>query len=235
MRAWLLAASALLAAVLLQPTYAQAPTPPSAQSEYWSVQTVALRDLREAQLTAAALRQSGFDAFTEFAMDSGLQFVRVRVGCYTSREAAEIMAAALRGRITDAAVVVEATLDAPVAGCVHMEVGFLKPVLWDEVHRSDTAPAFRVVVAGIEAHVTHTGQRWRVLQEGEEVPLIDPALPSARFSQVTVGGVFLIGVEAPGGQVLLCPGVLVNTVGSVAISEQGDALVACSLEPMGGA
>ncbi|MFA5594000.1 MAG: SPOR domain-containing protein [Trueperaceae bacterium] len=231
MRAFQLAAAALLAVLLVGPARAQSSDPGGP----WSVQTVALRDLREAQATAAALKQSGFDAFTEFAMDNGLQFVRVRVGCYTTREAAEVMAAALRGRITDTAVVVEATPGAPVAGCVRMDVGFLKPFSWDEVELAGLAPAFRVVVAGIEAHVTHTGQRWRVLQDGEEVPLLDPALPLARFSQASVAGVALIRLDGPGGALLLCPGVLLNSVGRVAISEQEDALVACSLEIMGGA
>ena len=231
MRAFQLAATLLLAVLLIgSPARAQSSEP----GGLWSVQTVALSDLREAQATAAALKQSGFDAFTEFAMDNGLQFVRVRVGCYTTREAAEVMAAALRGRVTDAAAVVEATPGAPVAGCVRMDVGFLKPFSWDSVEHSGLAPAFRVVVAGIEAHVTHTGQRWRVLQDGEEVPLLDPALPAARFSQASVAGVSLIRLDAPGGALLLCPGVLVNSVGHVAISEQGEALVACSLEIMGG-
>ena len=231
MQAFQLAAAALLAVLLVGPARAQSSEP----GGRWSVQTVALRDLREAQATAAALKQSGFDAFTEFAMDNGLQFVRVRVGGYTTREAAEGMAAALRGRITDTAVVVEATPGAPVAGCVRMDVGFLKPFSWDEVELAGLAPAFRVVVAGIEAHVTHTGQRWRVLQDGEEVPLLDTALPLARVSQASVAGVALIRLDGPGGALLLCPGVLLNSVGRVAISEQEDALVACSLEIMGGA
>jgi len=225
----LLAATALLGGVLLQGAWAQ-----SGDGGLWSVQTVALRDFREAQEAASALRRQGFDAFTEFAMDNGLQFVRVRVGCYLTRDAAEMMATAFRGRITDAAVVVEATPGSPVAGCVRVEIGFLKPVTWDEVEALGTAPAFRVEVAGIPAHVTHDGERWRVLQEGEEVPPVNGALPTARFSQATVAGVRLISLEAPGGPVLLCPGVLVNSVGSVAISEQVDSLVACSLEPMGG-
>jgi len=198
-------------------------------AEAWTVQTVALRDLREAQATAAALKQHGFDAFTEFAMDNGLQFVRVRVGCFTSRSAAESMAAALRGRVTESAVVVEATAGAPTAGCVTMDVGFIKPVVWDEVAAVGLAPAFRVVVAGIEAHVVHTGQNWRVLQDGEAVPAAEPALAGGRFSQASVGGVALVRYEAPGVALLLCPGVLVTSVADVAISEQGDALVACSL------
>lgn len=224
----------LLAAALLAAWFGPAASAQGYGS--WSVQTVALRDFREAQESAAALKRQGFDAFTEFAMDNGLQFVRVRVGCYLTREAAEMMAAAFRGRITAAAVVVEATPDAPVTGCVRMDVGFLKPAAWDEVTAVDGAhaPAFRVEVAGILAHVTHDGLRWRVLQEGEDVPQVSVALPAARFSQATVAGVQLVSLEAPGGPVHLCPGHLVSSVGSVAISEQGEALVACSLEPVGG-
>lgn len=201
---------------------------------FWSVQTVALRDLREAQSTAAALKQRGFDAYTEFAMDAGLQFVRVRVGCFVDRAAAESMVFALRGRITDTAAVVEATPGAPVAGCVSMSVGFLKPAMWDEVASPGLAPAFKVQVAGIEAHVAHTGVTWRVLQDGEAVPPVDPALPTARFSQTEVAGVRLVSLMTPAGSVILCPGVLVTSVGNVAITEQGEALVACSLETMGG-
>lgn len=230
MKNWLAAAVTLLVAVHLPSAAAQAPAP----AGLWSVQTVALRDFREAEATAAELKRQGFDAFTEFAMDNGLQFVRVRVGCYLTRDAAEVMAAALRGRITDTAAVVEATPDSPVAGCVRMEVGFLKPGRWDAVDVAGAAPAFRVQVAGIEAHIAHTGERWRVLQEGEDVPSAALSLPAARFSQATIAGVGLIRFEAPGGAILLCPGVLVDSVGNVAISEQGDAVVACSLEPAGG-
>ena len=234
MRRSLLAAVLLLGVTFTAQAWAQGAEVAPALGGQWSVQTVALRDWREAQSTAESLREHGFDAFTEFAMDGGLQFIRVRVGCYTTREAAEIMAEALRGRITEAAVVVEATPGAPVVGCVKMDVGFLKPVTLDEVDEVGLAPAFRVVVAGVEAHVTHTGQRWRVLQEGDSVPRVDPALPSVRCSQSSLGGVSLIAMDGPTGRVILCPGSLLDSVGGVAISEQGEALVACSLESMGG-
>ncbi len=200
--------------------------------ELWSVQTVALRDLREARDTAAALRQHGFDAYTEFAMDDGLQFVRVRIGCFVGRDAAEAMAEAMRGRVTDAAVPVELTPGAPVRGCVSMVVGFLKPFAWDAVRRPGAVPAFQVEVAGVAAHVVHTGVRWRVLQEGEEVPRPDPALRAERFSQTRVGGVQFVRVAQPEGDVVLCPGALLASIGSVAISEREEALVACSLETM---
>lgn len=204
----------------------------AAGPELWTVQTVALRDFREAQSAMTDLRTSGFDAFTEFAMDNGLQFVRVRVGCYTTRFAAEAMADALRGNVTATAVVAEASPDALLAGCVNLDVGFLKPVLWDEVKHPLQAPAFRVVVSGIEAHVAHNGLRWMVLQEGEDVPLVGADVTAQRFSQVTVGGVRFVRNDSAGGTIL-CPGTLVVSVGSVAIAEQFDAIFACSLVPQG--
>jgi len=223
----LLAAVVLLAAAGAWPQRAQAQG-----AGWWSVQTVALRDLREAQGTTDSLKRHGFDAYTEFAMDSGLQFVRVRVGCFTSREAAEAMADALRGRVTETAVPVELTPGAPTQGCVDMVVGFLKPSSWDAVTRAGAVPAFQVQVAGLEAHVVHTGERWRVLQDGEPLPALDAALASERFSQAQVGGALLVRQETPGGGLVLCPGRLLASVGRVAITELGDALVACSLEPM---
>lgn len=199
----------------------------------WSVQVIALRDFREAESTAQQLRAYGFDAFTEFAMDKGMQFVRVRVGCFVDRQSAETMAAALRGHVTDTAAPVEASVNAPVRGCVTMSVGFLKPFRWIEATEPGRVPAYLVEVAGIEAHVAHTGERWRVLQEGEAVPPVQAGLPSARFSQATVAGVPMIRYEDLGGNVLLCPGKLLHSVGSIAIAEQGDAIVACNLEPIG--
>lgn len=226
--------SVLFAALLAALTLGSAQAPAGGEGGgLWSVQTIALRDFREAQARADILKGHGFDAFTEFTMDRGMQFVRVRVGCFTSREGAEAMAAALRGRITDTAAAVEATPGAPVAGCVNVEVGFLKPYSWDEVEEPGMAPAFRVEVAGIGAHVAHTGRGWRVLQDGEAVPALDPALPQERFSQAHVGGVPLVRLEGARGPILLCPGALINAVGGVAIVDQELALVACSLEPTG--
>lgn len=224
-------AALLLATAVGALAYAQVPEPPADQ--LWTVQTVALRDFREAQGTADALEAHGFDAYTEFAMDAGRQFVRVRVGCFASRAAAEAMADALRGRVTDAAVPVELSPGAPVAGCVRMVVGFLKPFAWDEVGEPGTVPAFRVEVAGIDAHVVHTGARWRVLQEGEGVPAIDPAAPAVRFAQYDLGGMTFVRLVGAGGPTILCPGRLITSVGEVAISEQGEALVACSLVAIG--
>lgn len=228
---------ALLVALLLLAPTVLADSPGAAGAlggaeaqQLWSVQVIALRDLREAQSLADRLRGFGFDAYTEFAMDRGLQFVRVRVGCYLTRGGAEAVANALRPRVTNTAVAVEASAGPPVHGCVRMEIGFLKPIRWNEVSQRGEQPAYLVEVAGVEAHVTHTGERWHVVQQGQQAPASEANARSARFAQGNVHGQAFVKLEDVPGGLLLCPGKLLNSVGPVAIVEQDDALVACSIE-----
>lgn len=200
----------------------------------WSVQTVALRDFREANGVVEQLRGFGLDAYSEFAMNDGHQFVRVRIGCYTSRAGAEAMAAALRGRVTAEAAAVEMTVGAPVVGCVHVDVGFRKPYAWAEVEADGVVPAFRVVVAGIPAHIVHDGTRWAVLQGDDSVPPVNATLPRGSFTSTTLGGVAMVRLAVGATDVVLCPGTLIAEVGQVAIVELGSVVMACSLD-VGGA
>lgn len=203
----------------------------SAQSTTtWSVQVVALRDYREAQAAATELRVLEFDVYTEFAMLDGQQYVRVRVGCFTTRDAAESAAAVMRGRITAEAEAVEATDTAPVLGCVHEEIGFLNSYDWELMTRPGEVPVFSVTVAGVPARLTHDGRRWSVLQgrgSGEQATLADPS--SARFVQRQVAGAPFATLDSLPGPVLLCSGRLVASVADVAIVARGDAVVACRL------
>lgn len=204
-----------------------------AAAERWSVQTVALRDLREAQVAAEQLRSHGFDAYTEFAMNRGLQFVRVRVGCFESREAAETMAAALRAHVTATAEAVEFREGAAVAGCVKVDVGFLKPTSWDVVSGPGEAPTFKVVVAGMEALVVYDGERWRVVQGDGPLPPAPVDQFSGRYQQIYIGGSGFLRQDNGSHRVIVCPGRLLTQAGAVVISEQGEALVACLLKPSG--
>ncbi|MFO7544999.1 MAG: SPOR domain-containing protein [Trueperaceae bacterium] len=200
----------------------------------WTVQTVALRDFREANEVVKQLRALGLDAYTEFAMNDGHQFVRVRIGCYASRSGAEAMAAALRGRVTAEATAVELSAGAPVAGCVRVDVGFRKPYEWAEVEVDGVVPAFRVVVAGIPARIVHDGTRWAVLQGDGSVPTVDAALPRGAFETTPLGGVPMVRMGFGATALVLCPGTLIGQVGQVAIVELGSVVMACSLE-VGGA
>lgn len=197
----------------------------AAQGE-WAVQVVALRDYREAQAASAQLLALGFPSYLEFAMNQGRQFVRVRVGCYTSREAAEAMAAALRGHVTADAQPVELSPGAAVPGCTEESVGFLSGYDWELV--DGTGPvAFGVSVAGVPATVVHDGERWRMVQQGEPPPGLSLAAATGDVVQRSVGGVAFAVLEDGGEDVVLCPGHLVAQVGGVAIVERGDVMVAC--------
>lgn len=196
----------------------------------WSVQVVAVRDYREAQAAATELRVLEFDAYTEFAMLDGQQYVRVRVGCFTTRDAAEAAADVMRGRITAEAVAVEATSTAPALGCVHEEVGFLNSYDWELMSSPGEVPVFSVTVVGVPARVTHDGRRWSVLQgrgSGEAPSAADPS--GARFVQRQVAGAPFAALDSLPGPLLLCSGRLVASVADVAIVARGDAVVACRL------
>ncbi len=200
-----------------------------AAAEAWAVQTVALRDYREAQIAAEELRDRAFDAYTEFAMQDGLQFVRVRIGCFTDREAAEAMAAVLIRNVVSDAAVVEFTSGAPAHACATSTVGFVKPAEWEPVNEPGAIPAFNVKVAGREARVVHDGTRWRVMQGHGSIPALAGAA-TTQFTEVVRGGVRFVAQKIGSKDYVLCPGRLLANVGHVAIVEQGDLLVACEFE-----
>lgn len=206
----------------------------AAAQQDWAVQVVALRDYREAQAAGAQLQGLGFPAYLEFAMNEGQQFVRVRVGCFTSRDAADAMAAALRGHVTADAQPVELSPGAAVPGCIDESVGFLSGYDWQLV--DGTGPvAFGVSVAGVPATVVHDGERWRMVQQGEPTPGVSPAAGPGTVVQRSVGGADFAVLESDGADVVLCPGELVAQVGGVAIVERGDVMVACRWLPGAGA
>ncbi len=197
-----------------------------AAEERWAVQVVALRDFREAQEQAASLRTLGFDAYTEFAMLNGQQWVRVRVGCFASRGAAEATAAALRARITADAQAVEFSSFTHAKGCTEEDIGFLNGYGWRLI--SDQGPVtFAVNVAGVPAVVAHDGSRWRIVQDDDQLQLQVSATPPASFEARRIGGVSFVGLAGDLGPVIVCPGELVASVADVAIVERGDLLVAC--------
>ena len=198
-----------------------------AAAQEWTVQTVALRDLRQAQTAVAQLRALGFDAYDEFAMSAGRQFVRVRVGCYDDRSAAQAAANALAGHVTRQAVAVTLSPTAKVTRCVQEEVGFLKPASWKRVDRSDGLPAYQVVVAGRSARLVFGGNGWRVVQAGATTTVAAASTGAATFESARPGGAPWVGEELATGLRLLCPGTLVASVGSSVVVERSDEVVAC--------
>lgn len=202
----------------------------AAAQDVWTVQTVALRDLREARGMAAELQLHGLPAYTEFTMQSGLQYVRVRVGCYLDRETAEAWAGLLRGGglVNEAVPVV---MDAsPPAGidCVTADVGFRKPDSWSLVSGAGELPVFEVTVAGHQAYLRFDGERWRVWQGRPPAPEPLPEAANAQAMQRWGQSV----VRLTGGA-FLCPGRLLASLRDAAVVDRGDAVVACRLAGAG--
>jgi hypothetical protein len=196
----------------------------------WTVQTVAFRDLRDAQAEVAILRALGLPAYTEFTMSNGLQYVRVRVGCYDERAGAEAWAVLLRGAITRDAVAmpIEAPLPDHVP-CVAMDVGFRKPPSWALVSGSNELPTFLVEVGGVVAYLRHDGEAWRLWQSVAPEPAPAPATEAER--QARVGSIAGLAVARSVVAGAMCPGRLIATAGPVAIVDGGDAVVACRVLP----
>jgi hypothetical protein len=215
----------VLVAALLA-TLASAQASPQAPASAWTVQTVALRDLRQADTVVAELKNLGFDAYDGFAMHDGKQFVRVRVGCYTDRAAAQAVADALAKHVTEQAVVATLSPRAKVARCVREDIGFLTPAHWQRIDAADGLPTFHVKLGGQSADVVYNGRRWVVVQDGSPRP-VSAALTGPAFVTAHPGGVPWVAQETPGGTRLLCPGKLVGHAGDAAIVERPGEVVAC--------
>lgn len=195
----------------------------------WSVQTVALRDYREAAGVAAGLRLHGLEAYTEFTMQGGLQYVRVRVGCTDEREVAEAWAVLLARSLVAEAVVVPMEGAAPVdVACVVAEVGFRKPARWSLVSGPDEVPVFEVAVAEHIAYLSFDGLAWRVWQGTAPAPV---AASAPRVVAARLDGRDVVR-SVDGG--LLCPGRLLAAIGDAAVVELEDAIVACRPAAAGG-
>ena len=201
----------------------------------WTVQTVAVRDLREANTEVARLSALGLAAYTEFTMLDGLQYVRVRVGCF-DRENAERWAALLRFGVAREAVAMPMDALPPVdVACVAVDVGFRKPAAWTLDSRPDEQPTFRVEVAGHDAYLRYDGAGWRLWQAVAPPP--EPLAPGSGAGSgfAGPGGAVVHGATLGGQDIVrhaawgaLCPGRLVATIGDVGIVDQGDAIVACA-------
>lgn len=199
-----------------------------AAAQSWTVQTVAMRDLRDATSVADDLRRLGFDAYTEFTMANRLQYVRVRVGCFEGREGADAMADLLRGWAGRDAVVVERTPGAPARGCLVRDVGFVAPEDgWRQ--RAPSVASFEVQVAGVTGLVRYRGGRWQVHQAAADDALRIEVSTERRFVQVDGTPRPFVALRDPDGPLLVCAGRLLAEADGAAIVEQDGVVTACRL------
>lgn len=203
-----------------------------ADGPWWTVQTVALRDYRQAQDTVVNLQQKGFPAYVEFAMNDGNQYSRVRVGCFTERDGARALAEVLRSGVTKDAVVVEASTEFRNSGraCTEFQTGFLKPATWEYVGNNTEYAVFEVNIGDITAFVTHNGEAWSIMQAGEEIGDVSSAATTAsNWNERTLPGITqaLIMKRLDGSWWYTCRGNLLGVFRDVAFVETSRAVVSC--------
>ena len=204
-----------------------------ADEPWWTVQTVALRDHSQAQHTAAALQDHGFPAYIEFSMNDGLQYSRVRVGCFTARDGARALAEVLRSGITNDAVVVEASAEFQRSGraCTEFQTGFVKPGAWSFLGTNGDLAIFEVIIGSSTAYVAHNGQTWQVLQPGEvDLGAIQvETLPRTwREDQVAGSSQALIMKRVENTWWYTCRGNLLGVFRDIAFVETNRSVVSCS-------
>lgn len=215
---WLLLA--VVAALLTLGSAAAQPL----EGPLWTVQTVALRDLRDAEAEVNRLARLGLPAYVTFTMVEGLQYVRVRVGCYDAREGATALATLIAGRVVGEAIAVPVdTLPPDSVGCVRFDVGFRLDTPWSLASGQGEVPLFRLEVGGQIAYLRYELERWRLWQRQAPDPLPSPAASAGAIRAVRLSGER--AVAGPTG--FLCPGELVAQAGDAAFVKVGDALVAC--------
>jgi hypothetical protein len=135
-----------------------------AVAQPYGAQVASFRDYREARAFVVHLEAKGFAAYSEFFLHEGLQWVRVRVGCFEHPEGAAHLAGLLRS-VTGEAVVME--LDREPEHCLRHELGFRLPERWGVAAESDEAVVFWAEVGGVRGFVAFDGTAWRVLQARE--------------------------------------------------------------------
>ncbi len=199
-----------------------------AAAEGWSVQTVAVRDYQLARSIADDLRAHGYDAYSEFAMADGVQWTRVRVGCFGDVRLAEAFARILHGSGHDAAAVVERSGGAPTRGCVVRDVGFVAPDAWEQPVPG--LPTFRVEVAGVSGMVRYDGRRWQLLQAPANEALAPRDAASGRFREANGTPEPFVVYEHEDGPTLLCPGTLLASLENAVIVDDDGVVASCRLE-----
>jgi hypothetical protein len=202
-------------------------------AQQWTIQTVAFRDYRDAQAAAQQLQALGFEAYIEFSNGSdGLQYARVRVGCFDSKETAELTVQRLIGSYTKEAVAMPMSAGAQVPYCVRREVGFITPSTWYTYFTSASEAVFMVDFQGKQAFLRHDGVTWHMGQTLADIGI--STIPPS----VTNSGYFSEVAASPSAQILyrsevtllVSQGKLLWQKGTVAIVQENDMIVAYHVE-----
>lgn len=198
-------------------------------AQQWTIQTVAFRDYRDAQAAVQQLQALGFESYVEFSNGAdGLQYARVRVGCFDSQETADLTVQRLIGVYTQEAVSVPLSAGAPVPYCIRREVGFIMPTTWYTYFTTAAEASFMVVLQEKQAFLKHDGSTWQMGQNLSEIGVA--AVPAS----VETSGYFSEVAASPFPQILyrsdvtllVSQGKLLWQKGNTALVQENDVIVA---------
>jgi len=217
----------------------------AALAQPWTVQIAAYRDFRVASEVVSELRELGFDAYHEFTMNQGLQYARVRVGCFIDSDGAANAAALLKTGVTREAVVVPMSEQAEPRPCVRFDLGFNEPGSWGIHSSQPEAVVFWVELSGHRGYIAHTASGWQVLQREPSVTqgvgwLATPSPnPGATQRLPAVSGVSygssphldtsVIKARLPSNSLVVAAGELIWSSSHAAIVRSNGTLLAVSL------
>ena len=202
-------------------------SPISAQQ--WTIQTVAFRDYRDAQAAVQQLQALGFEAYVEFSNGSdGLQYARVRVGCFDSQETADLSVQRLIGVYTKEAVSVPLSSGAPVPYCIRREVGFVTPTTWYTYFTTVAEATFMVVVQEKQAFLKHDGVTWQLGQNLSEVGVatVPPSVGTSGYFSEVAASPFPQILYRSDITLLVSQGRLLWQKGNVALVQEDDVIAA---------
>jgi SPOR domain len=202
---------------------------PPVFAQQWTIQTVAFRDYRDAQAAVQQLQALGFEAYVEFSNGSdGLQYARVRVGCFDSQETAALTVQRLIGVYTKEAVAVPLSAGAPVPYCIRREIGFITPTMWYTYFTTATEATFMVDLQGKQAFLKHDGAVWQMGKNLSEVGVtaVPPSVgTSGYFSEVAASPFPQILYQSE-VSLLISQGKLLWQKANVALVQESDMIVA---------
>lgn len=210
----------------------------------WTVQIAAYRDFQVANGVVSELRELGFDAYYEFAMNEGRQYARVRVGCFVDGDSAAAVAALLRVVTREAVVVPLEQVEA--RSCVRFDLGFNEPALWGIHSSQPEVVVFWVELAGHRGYIAHTASGWQVFQrEPSAAPGASwlagapstnpgaterlPAVSGIGYGSSPLFGASVIKAHLPGSSLVIADGELIWSSSHAAIVRSNGTLMAVSL------
>ncbi len=150
-----------------------------AQAQTWTIQTASFRDYRLAQRSLDRLLKAGFDAYSEFYMDQGKQLVRVRVGCFENRDAAENFLNKMNSMGQISAYIIPHSLAGK--SCIKRNIGFIAPENWGTYQIDNKKIIFWVSISDITAFIAHTNLGWQVSQTGSDLLSDSQASPIQHY------------------------------------------------------